>query len=153
MVSISLLTSHFIYILFFWLSLVFYLMYPLLPHWAALWQFKKYSLSSHSSIYISLGLVQFSSVANLCPTLCDPMDCCTPGFPVLHHLQEIAQTHVHWVGDAQMSSVIPFSSHLQSFPASGSFFNESSSSQQVVKVLELQLQHQSFQWVFRADFL
>ena len=120
MVSISLLTSHFVYILFFWLSLVVYLMCPLLPHWAALWQFKKYSLSSHSSIYISLGLVQFSSVAHLCPILCDPMDCCTPGFPVLHHLQEIAQTHVHWVGDALMSSVIP-SSCLLSFQASGSF--------------------------------
>ena len=40
------------------------------------------------------------SVAQSCPTLCDPMDCSTPGFPVLHHLLEFAQTHVHWVGDA-----------------------------------------------------
>ena len=52
-----------------------------------------------------------------------PMDCSTPGFPVLHHLPQFAQTHVHWVGDAIQSShpVIPFSSCLQSFPESGSF--------------------------------
>ena len=59
-----------------------------------------------------------------CPTLCDPMDCSTPDFPVLHHLSEPAQTNVHWVCDAIQpisSSVIPFSSHLPSFPASGSF--------------------------------
>ena len=40
------------------------------------------------------------SVAQLCPTLCDPMDCSMPGFPVLHYLLELAQTHVHWVNDA-----------------------------------------------------
>ena len=39
------------------------------------------------------------SVAQMCPTLCDPMDCSTPGFPVLHHLSEFAQIHVHWVSD------------------------------------------------------
>ena len=44
--------------------------------------------------------VQFSSVAQLCLTLCDPMDCSTPGFPVHHQLLELAQTHVHEVGDA-----------------------------------------------------
>ena len=56
-----------------------------------------------------------------CLTLCDPMDCSTPVFPVLHHLPELAQTHVHWVSDAISSSVVPFSSCLQSFPASGTF--------------------------------
>ena len=40
------------------------------------------------------------SVAQSCPTLCDPMGCSTPGFPVLHHLPEFAQTHVHWVSNA-----------------------------------------------------
>ena len=44
--------------------------------------------------------VQFNSVAQLCPTLCDPMDCSMPGFPVHHQLLELTQTHVHWVGDA-----------------------------------------------------
>ena len=65
------------------------------------------------------------SVAHLCPTLCDPVHCRAPGFPVLHHLPELAQTHVHWVGwwchPTISSSVIPFSSCLQSFSASGSF--------------------------------
>ena len=66
--------------------------------------------------------VQFSSVAQLCLTLCDPMDCSTPGLPVHHQLLELAQTHVHRVSDAiQPSSVLPFSSCPQSFPASGTF--------------------------------
>ena len=88
----------------------------------------------------------FSSVAQSCPNLYNPMNCSMPSFPV-HQLLELAQTHVHQVGDASQtisSSVIPFSSCLQSFPASGSF-QRSSSSHQVAKVLELQLQHQSFQ--------
>ena len=44
--------------------------------------------------------IQFSSVTQLCPTLCDPMDCSTPGFPVHHQLLELTQTHIHQVGDA-----------------------------------------------------
>ena len=57
------------------------------------------------------------------PTLCDPMDCSTPGFPVHHQLLEFTQTHVLWVGDAIQPShpLSSFSSCLQSFPASGSF--------------------------------
>ena len=45
-------------------------------------------------------IIQFSSVAQSCPTLCDPMDCSTPGLPVHHQLLELTQTHVHQVGDA-----------------------------------------------------
>ena len=60
--------------------------------------------------------VQFNSVSQLCPTLCDPMNWSTPGLPVHHHLLEFTQTHVHQVDDA-----IPFSSCSQSLPASGSF--------------------------------
>ena len=52
----------------------------------------------------SLGSICCCSVAQLCLTLCDPMDCSTPGFPVLHHLPELAQTYVHWVGDALQPS-------------------------------------------------
>ena len=48
--------------------------------------------------------VQFSSVTQSCPTLCDPMNCSTPGLPVHHQLPEFTQTHVHWVGDAIQSS-------------------------------------------------
>ena len=68
--------------------------------------------------------VQFSSVAQSYPTLCDPMDGSTPGLPVHRQLPEFPQIHVHWVGECNppiSSSVIPFSSHLQSFQASGSF--------------------------------
>ena len=55
--------------------------------------------------------IQFSSVAQSCPTLCDPMDCSMPGFPVHHQLWELAQTHVHWVSDAIQPS------HLLSSPS------------------------------------
>ena len=70
-----------------------------------------------------LSSVQFSSVTQSCPTLCDPMNRSTPGLPVHHQLPELAQTHVYQVGDDPTisSSVVPFSSCLQSFPASGSF--------------------------------
>ena len=73
------------------------------------------------SLNIKLSSVQFSSVAQSCPTLCDPMNCSTPGLPVHHQLPEFTQTHVHWGSDAIWSSVVPFSSCPQSLPASESF--------------------------------
>ena len=87
-----------------------------------------------------------TSVSQLCTTLCNPMDCSTPGFPVLQQRTELVQTHAHQVGDIiqQSDPVVPFSSCLPSFPASGSF-QMSHSSHQVAKILEFQLQHQSFQ--------
>ena len=92
------------------------------------------------------------SVAQLILTLCDPMNCSRPDFAVFHCLPEFAQTLVHWVGDGIQPAhpVVRFSSHLQSFPTSGSF-SLSRSLHQVAKVLKLQ--HQSFQWIFRVDFL
>ena len=70
-------------------------------------------------------ILQFSSVqSQLSHTLCNPMDFSTPGFPVHHQLPELAQTHVHlsrWCHPAILSSVDPFSSCPQSFPALGSF--------------------------------
>ena len=69
-------------------------------------------------------MTQFRSVTQLCLTLCDPMDWSMPGFPVHHQLLELAKTQVHWVSDTNptiSSSVVPFSSCLQSFPASGCF--------------------------------
>ena len=51
-------------------------------------------------IYFFFPQIQFSSVTQSCPTLCDPMNCSTPGLPVHHHLPEFTQTHVHQVGDA-----------------------------------------------------
>ena len=68
--------------------------------------------------------IQFSSVAQLCPILCDPKDCSMPGLPVHQQLLEFTQTHLHWVAwchPAISSSVAPFSSCPQSFPESGSF--------------------------------
>ena len=73
---------------------------------------------------ILFKITQFSSVAQSCLTLCNPMDHSTPGLPVHHQLLEFIQTHVHWVGDAIQPShphVVPFSSCTKSFPASGSF--------------------------------
>jgi len=66
--------------------------------------------------------VQFSSVAQLCPTLCDPMDCSMPGLPVHHQLPEFTKTRPlsRWCHPTISSSVVPFSSYPQSFPASGS---------------------------------
>ena len=68
--------------------------------------------------------VQFSSVAQSCPTLCDPMDCSTPGFPVHHQLLEFTHAHVHWVSDAiQPSHPLLLSPSV--FPSIRVFSNES----------------------------
>ena len=87
--------------------------------------------------------------------LCDHMDWSTPGFPVHHQVLEFTQTHVHWVSDAIQPS------HSLSCPSPPTFnlsqhqglFQWVSSSHQAAKVLEFQLQQQSFQWIFRIDFL
>ena len=67
------------------------------------------------------------SVTKLCPTLCNLMDCRTPGFPVLHYLPEFSQTHVHWVGDAIQPLVLcrPLLLLSSIFPSISVFFNES----------------------------
>ena len=72
-------------------------------------------------------------------------------FPVFHHLPELAQTHVHWFGDAMQPSPPLSSSSPPAFNLSQhqGLFKWVSSSHQVVEVLELQLQYQSFQWIFR----
>ena len=75
------------------------------------------------------------------------MNCSTSGSSLFHYLPEFAQIHAHWVSDAISTSATPFS--LQSFPASESF----KVSWLLAKVLELQLQHQSFLWILRSDFL
>ena len=81
------------------------------------------SLLGHCTPTTPSSRHQFSSVAQSCPTLWNPMDCSMPGLPVHHQLLEMTQTHVHWVSDVIQPSypVIPFSSCLQSFPASRSF--------------------------------
>ena len=102
------------------------------------------------------------SVAQSCLTLCDPTDCSTPGFPVHHQLPKLAQTHVDQVSDDvnQVRDVIQPSHPLSSL-SSPSFnlsqaqglFQWVDSWHQVGKELEFQLPHQSFQWIFRTDFL
>ena len=93
------------------------------------------------------------SVPQSCLTLCDLMDCSMPSCPVLHYLQEFAQTHVHWVHDAVQPS------HPLSSPSPPVFnlsqnqglFQWVGSSHQKAKVLELLLQIHSFQWIFRIQ--
>ena len=97
--------------------------------------------------------LNFSSVTQSCPTLCNPMYCSRPGFSVYHQLLELAQTHAHQGSDAIQLS------HPLSSPSPPAFnlsqhqflFQWVSSLHQLAKVLELQ--HQSFQWRFRTDFL
>ena len=93
--------------------------------------------------------------AQLYPTLCNPMDSTTPGLLVLHYLPEFAQIHVHWVNDAIQPShpLLPPSPPALNLSQHHGLFQWVGSLHQVAKVLELQLQHQSFQWIFRADFL
>ena len=91
--------------------------------------------------------VQFGSVAQSCPTFCDPMNRSTPGLPVHHQLPEFTQTHVHRVGDAIQPSH-PLSSPSPPAPNPSQhqgLFQYVNSSREVAKMLELQLQHQSFQ--------
>ena len=85
--------------------------------------------------------VQFSSVTQSCPTLCDPVDCSTPGLPVHHQLPEFTQTHVHWVGDAIQVSYPLSSPSPPAFNVSQhqSLFKWVNSSHQVAKVLEFHL--------------
>ena len=99
--------------------------------------------------------VQFSSVTQSCPTLCDPMNRSTPGLPVHHQLPKFTQTHAHRVGDAIQPSH-PLSSPSPPAPNPSQhqgFFQWVNSSHEVAKVLEFQLQHQSFQWTPRTDLL
>ena len=91
------------------------------------------------------------SVAQLCLTLWDPTGCNMQGFPVLHSFPEFAQTHVHWVSDAIQPSHPLLSPSL--FPSIKVFSKWIASLHLVAKVLELQLQHQSFQWIFKVCFL
>ena len=102
-----------------------------------------------------ISSVQFSSVAQSYPTLFDLMDCSTRGLPAHHQLSEFTQTHVHWVSDAiqpsdPLSSPSPPALNLSQHQG---LFKWVNSSYQVAKVLEFQLQHQSFQWTVRTDLL
>ena len=112
-------------------------------------------LLSKNKLQVGRRPVQFSSVSQSCPTLCNPKYCSTQGLPVHHELPEITQTHVHWVSDAIQPPRLLSSPSSLAFNLSQNqgLFKWVSSSHQVAKVLEFQLQHQSFQRIFRTDFL
>ena len=97
--------------------------------------------------------LQFSSVTQSCPTLCYPMNWSTPGLPVYHQLPESTQTHVCWVGYAIQPShpLFPSSPLALNLSQHQGLFQWVSSLHQVAKLLEFQLQHQSFQWTPRTD--
>ena len=99
--------------------------------------------------------VQFSSVAQSCLTFCNPMDCSTPGLPVHRQFPELTSTRVHWVSDAIQPShpLLSLSPPAFNLSQHQGLLKWVSSSYQVAKVLEFQLRHQSFQWIFRTDFL
>ena len=96
-----------------------------------------------------------SSVAQLCPTLCDPMDYSMSGFPDHHQLPNFAQTHVHRVSDAIQPShpLLSPSPPALNLSQHQGLFKSVSSSHEVARVLEFELQHQSFQWIPRTDLL
>ena len=91
----------------------------------------------------------------VCLTLCGPKNCSTPGFPVLHPLLEFSQTCVHWVSDAIQASDPVLSPSPPDFSVSQHWGLSQwfSPLHQVAKVLELQFQHQPYQWIIRVDFL
>ena len=88
-----------------------------------------------------LTSIQFSSVAQSCPTLCDRLGNSTPGLPVHHQIPESTQTHAHWVGDAIQPShpLLSPSPHALNLSQHQGLFQWVSSSHQVAKVLEFQL--------------
>ena len=126
----------------------------------SVWGQKESDMTKYICTY--LYVVSFLSKVNLSQVvqslshvwLCHPMSCSIPGFPV-HQLPELAQTYVYWVSDAIQPS------HPLLYPSPPAFSLSHyqdlswwvSSSHLVAKVLEFQLQHQFFQWIFRTDFL
>ena len=100
----------------------------MLPHLSELGEMLRHVLKQNNKNTCWMNCCCYCFVAKLCPTLCDPLDCSTLSFPVLHCLQEFAQMHVHWVGDACQSShpLLPSSPALslsqhESFPMSQLF--------------------------------
>ena len=108
-----------------------------------------------ASMTWKVSSVQFSSVAQSCPILCNPMNCSSLGLPVHHQLPEFTQTHVHRVRDAIQPSH-PLSSPSPPAPNPSqhqSLFQWVNSSHEVAKILEFQLQHHSLQRNPRVDLL
>ena len=107
------------------------------------------------TIRTGISKVQIRSVAQSCLTLCDPVNRSTPGLPVHHQLLEFTKTHAHPVSDAiQPSHLLSSLSPPALNPCQHQgLFQWVNSSHEVAKVLEFQLEHQSFQWTPRTDLL
>ena len=142
-------------------SYFWYHLFPTFINWSSIWKVTMSSKSwqivySKQICYLKKkSSVQFSSVTQSCPTLCNSMNHSTPGLPVHFQLPEFTQTHVHWVGDTIQPSH-PVSSPSPPAPNPSqhqSLFQWVNSLHEVAKVLEFQLQHQSFQWTPRTDLL
>ena len=130
--------------------------------WTLAWlPYLKFTPTTPITLYPHLFFIflhktyQFISVIQLCPTLCEPMNGSMAGLPVHHQLPEPTQTHIRWVGDViqpfhPLSSPSPPALNL---PQHKGLFQWVSSPHQVAKILEFQLQHQSFQWTLRTDLL
>ena len=116
------------------------------------------NLSQHQSLFKwikqSLKSVQSSSVDQSCPTLCDPIDCSTPGFSITNSRSLLKLMSIESVMPSNHLILChPLSPPTFHFSQHQGLFQWVSSSHQVAKVLEFQLQHQSFQWIFRTDSL
>jgi len=94
-----------------------------------------------------------SSVTQSWLTLCNPIDCSVPGLPVPHHLPEFAQVYVYWLGDVIQPShpLMPSSPSALDLSQHQGLFQWVVFSHQMTTIREIQLQHQSFQWIFKVD--
>ena len=123
-------------------------------HDHVIWTIKQYFVLRKPPTSTNAHLsVSCCSIYKSCPTLCDSVDCSMPGLPVPQRLPKFPQVHVHCIGDVIQTShpLLPPSSPAFNLPQHQSLFQ--CSSHQLAKILELQLQHQSFQCIFRIDFL
>ena len=111
---------------------------------------KSYTWSGTS--FLQFSSVKFSSVTQSCPTLWNPMNFSTPGLPVHHKLPEFTQTQAHRVGDAIQPShpLLSLSPPIPNPSQHQGLFQWVNSSHEVARILEFQLQHQSFQWTPRT---
>ena len=126
-------------------SLCYYSWYCIDSHWTGLCAY----ILERSKLLTSCCCCW---VAQLCPTLCNPMGCSTPGLPVLHHHPKFAHVHLHCISDAiQPAHPLTLSSpSALNLSQHQGLFQLVSCLHQVTKILHLQ--HQSFQWIFRVDF-
>ena len=105
-------------------------------------------------VHVYIHTCCFCSVTQLRPPFCELVDCSIPGLPSPHHLPEFVQIHVHCIGDAIQPShpLMPSSPSALNLSQHQELFQWIVCSHQMTKILELQLQHQCFQQVFRIDF-